>query len=385
MIRPAKRLLKKRRISPGLSRANPGSAPGELRANPMHLPTTLSLVAFGPEGFVEQRDVQDLKDIEYLTQNWPIVWVHVTGLANIELIERLGNMFALDRLSLEDVLDIGHRPKVEFYDTYVFTIVKGARLNDHFESDQVSMFLKKNVVILFQENPNHHFEQVRDRIRRGTGKIRFSGPDYLYYAILDEVIDRYFPILDQVNHHLTAIEDRIFTRGSDKRAMGGDTDVIQQIHNSKNDLLLLHRTVWPISDIVGMLMREDSPLITKSTRNFFKDCYDHSVQANELSQFYRDTATGLLNTYLAYEGHKTNEVVKVLTMLSAMFIPLTLIASIYGMNFENPVPSYSWHYGFGFAIGFMLIIAFGILVLFNRMGWIATGWPLKRRKPDDSM
>lgn len=375
MIRPATRLLRKRRISPKISRANPGSAPGVLHHNPDHLPSTLSLVAFGPEGFVEERDVRDLKEVDYLVQHWPIVWVHVTGLGTIELIEQLGNMFALDRLSLEDLLDISHRPKVEFYESYVFTIVKGATLAEQFESEQVSLFLKKNVVISFQERPNHNFEQVRDRIRRGTGKIRFSGADYLYYAILDEVIDRYFPILDQVNFQLTAIEDKIFSSRHEK-APGGEADVIQQIHNAKNDLLLLHRTVWPMSDIVGMLMREDSALITKPTRNFLKDCYDHSVQANELSQFYRDTATGLLNTYLAYEGHKTNEVVKVLTMVSAIFIPLNLIASIYGMNFDVMLPSHNGEYNFAIVIGSMLVVALVMMVLFKRMGWLPTGWPV---------
>jgi magnesium transporter len=378
MIRPTKRLLRKRRNSPGISRANPGSAPGVLQHNPDHLPSSLSLVAFGPDGFVEQHDVKELRDVERLVQQWPIVWVHVTGLGNIELLEHLGNMFALDRLSLEDVLDTSHRPKVEFYESYVFTIVKGATLAEQFESEQISLFLKKNVVISFQERPNHNFEQVRDRIRRGTGKIRFSGADYLYYAILDEVIDRYFPILDQVNHQLTAIEDKIFSSRSEKKQVG-ETDVIQQIHNAKNDLLLLHRTVWPISDIVGMLMREDSALTTKSTRNFFKDCYDHSVQANELSQFYRDTATGLLNTYLAYEGHKTNEVVKVLTMVSAIFIPLNLIASIYGMNFNIMYPSHDGEYNFVWVMITMLAVGFAMMLVFNRMGWLPRLWPLRTR------
>lgn len=364
------RTLRRRRAGPGMLKPNPGSAPGLLQHNPLSHPTHIMVIAYGPEGYLEH-PCQSLEEIERFIGAWPVVWVNVTGLADIEMIERLGTLFNLDRLLLEDVLDTAHRPKVEFYEHYAFTILKGGVLADQFESEQVSFFLKKNAVIVLQERPSHSFEQVRDRIRRGTGKIRHSGTDYLYYALIDEVIDRYFPILDKVNHSLSLIEEQMVT------ASGRDRDVIQQIHHAKSDLLLLHRTIWPITDIIGMLMREDTSLITKSTRAFLRDCYDHSVQANELTQFYRDTASGLLNTFLAYEGHKTNEIIKVLTMVSAVFIPLNLIAGVYGMNFHH-MPELEWVWGYPIAMGLMLGVAFVMLMFFWRRGWIQRRSPRPR-------
>ncbi len=375
MVRTKMKLRKRRVITSGQMKPNPGSAPGILTQNPLHHPTQVYLMAYGVEGYIEHH-MEDIQEAESFLSIWPVVWVNVVGLADVNMIEQLGNLFGLDRLSLEDVLDTNHRPKVEFYDHYVFTIIKGGLLADQFESEQISLFLKKNVVIVFQEKPSHNFEQVRDRVRRGTGKIRYCGPDYLYYALLDEVIDRYFPVLDQLNHILGGIEEQIFV--PEGRTNTPDQDIIQHIHHAKSDLLLLHRTIWPMSDIIGMLMREDSQLMTKNTRSFLRDCYDHSIQANELSQFYRDTATGLLNTFLAYEGHKTNEIVKVLTMVSSVFIPLNLIAGVYGMNFHN-MPELDWHYGYFFAVTLMLVVAFSMLLMFHRMRWIPSGLPTRKK------
>lgn len=356
--------LKRKRIIPGSYKPNPGSAPGMLTASPLSHPTQVLVTAYGPEGYVEHV-CENVDEINRFLGVWPVVWVNVIGLANLQIIEQVGNLFTLDRLLLEDVLDTTHRPKVEYYEHYVFTIMKGGIPGEPFESEQISLFLKKNVVVVFEEKPGSSFNLVRERIRRGTGKIRHSGTDYLYYALLDEVIDKYFPILDKLNHQLAQIEDEIVTSAQGTR----DKDTIQKIHHAKSDLLLLHRTVWPISDIISMIMREETPLITKTTRNFLRDCYDHSIQANELTQFYRDTASGLLNTFLAYEGHKTNEIVKLLTMVSAVFIPLNYVASIYGMNFHN-MPELDWKLGYPLALGLMLLIALAMLNFFNRRGWL---------------
>lgn len=377
MVRTHPRSFRRKHLLLSPVKPNPGSAPGVLRADPSSHPTSLKVIGYGADEYAENR-CGGIADIEQHLGKWPVTWVHVSGLGDIELIEQLGTLFGLDRLSLEDVLDTSHRPKVEYYENYVFTIVKSGMLGEEFESEQISLFLKKNVVIAFQERPNQGFEQVRERIRRGTGKIRHAGADYLYYAMLDEVIDNYFPILDTLNHQLAQMEEAIVTAGR-------DPDIIQRIHHSKTDLLLLHRTIWPITDIVSMLMREDSPLITKNTRSFLRDCYDHSIQANELAQFYRETAAGLLNTFLAYEGHKTNEIVKVLTMVSAVFIPLNFIAGIYGMNFkveDSPfnMPELEWYYGYPFALGMMLLVALFMLIYFKRRGWIwEAGTPMPPR------
>jgi magnesium transporter len=333
-------------------------------------PSELLVMGYGPEGFTEQL-CTSIDEVQKLILSWPVVWVNVIGLGTIDLIEKIGNLFALDRLSLEDVLDTSHRSKVEYYEHYVFTIIKAAHLTDQFETEQISIFLKKNVVVVFEEKPGSSFTQVRERIRRGTGKIRLSGTDYLYYALLDEVIDKYFPILDRLNQQLSSLEDEIMTSAQNSMT----TNVIQSVHHAKADLMLMHKTIWPVTDIVSMIIREETPLITKTTRGFLRDCYDHSVQANELTQFYRDTSSGLLNTFLAYEGHKTNEIVKVLTMVSAVFIPLNFIAGVYGMNFkpeDSPynMPELTWHYGYPFAWGLMLFVLVFMLVYFKRRGWL---------------
>lgn len=364
--------FRRKRVVSGSLRPNPGSAPGVLRSNPLHHPSEMYVIGYGPDGYIEQK-CHSVDEINRFLSVWPAVWVDVIGLGNIELIEELGSLFNLDRLSLEDVLDTGHRPKVEYYEHYVFAILKGGMMGEQFESEQISLFLKKNVVICFEEKPGHSFEQVRERIRRGTGKIRHSGSDYLFYALLDEVVDKYFPILDKINTQLTSTEEAIMMS-----ADGRDKDIIQQIHHAKSDLLLMHRTMWPMTDIISMIMREESPLVTKPTRTYLRDCYDHSMQANDLSQFYRDTATSLLNTFLAYEGHKTNEIIKLLTLVSSVFIPLNFIASIYGMNFDSArsplnMPELDWYYGYPFALSLMLAVALGMVALFRRRGWTGKG------------
>lgn len=366
----ARRSFRRKRIIPASYKPNPGSAPGVLTVNPLSHPTELMIIGYGADGYMEQVCTK-VEEIEKFMAAWPMVWVNVIGLGNIQLIEDVGNLFTLDRLSLEDVIDTSHRPKVEYYENYVFTIIKSAHYTEQFESEQISIFLKKNVVIVFEEKPGSSFTQVRERIRRGTGKIRHAGTDYLYYALMDEVIDKYFPILDKLNHQLLTLEDAIMTGAQQAQTK----DVIQNVHHAKSDLLLMHKTIWPVSDIISMIMREDTALITKATRGFLRDCYDHSTQANEMTQFYRDTASGLLNTFLAYEGHKTNDIVKTLTIISAIFIPLNFIAGIYGMNFDpkkSPfnMPEVEWMYGYPFVLSLMAAVALFMMIRFRKRGWV---------------
>lgn len=369
----ARHKFKKRRASAIVSKMKPGAAPGELIVDPGSYPTQLMAMAYGPEGFTEQ-ECKTVEEIQNLSNSWPIVLLNVIGLSNLEIIEKIGTLFGIERLSLEDALDTNHPPKVEYYENYVLSIIKGGYIDEQLDTLHFSLFLKKNIVIVFEEKPNaSSFANVRERIRRGIGRIRSSGTDYLYYALIDEIIDRYFPILDNLNHQLIKIEDEIMSTGH------GDynNDTISQIHHAKSDLLLLHRIIWPVSDLIGMLMREDTPLITKATRVFLRDCHDHSKQANELTQFYRDTASGLLNTFLAYEGHKTNEIFKILTMVSTVFIPLNFIAGVYGMNFNTTasplnMPELHWYYGYPFSLFLMLVTALFMLSYFKKRGWMGS-------------
>lgn len=369
----SRRKFKNRQIAGSLHKAAPGASPGVLLANPLSHPTQLLVMAYSTEKYIE-KECHSVEELHEFITTWPVVLINVVGLGNIEMIEKIGNLFSFERLSLEDVLDTNHSPKVEYYEHYIFSIIKGSYISDQLGTEQFSLFLKKNVVVVFEEQPNSSsFGNVRERIRRGIGKIRNHGTDYLYYALLDEVIDRYFPVLNNLNHQLTKMENEIMSSGHSSST----NDIIRQIHNTKSDLLLLHRTIWPVSDLIGMLMRDESLLITKTTRIFLRDCHDHSKQANELTQFYRDTASGLLNTFLAYEGHKTNEIFKILTMISAVFIPLNFIAGVYGMNFshaESPfnMPELNWYYGYPFALFLMMITALFMLFYFKRRGWVTS-------------
>lgn len=369
----ARHKFKKRRAFAIPSKIKPGAAPGELIADPGSYPTQLLAMAYGPEGFTEQK-CKTIDEIHVLSNLWPIVLINVIGLGNLEIIEKIGGEFGIERLSLEDALDTNHSPKVEYYENYILSIIKGGYMDEQLDTEQFSLFLKKNIVIVFEEKPNSSsFVNVRERIRRGIGRIRTSGTDYLYYALIDEIIDRYFPILDNLNHQLIKIEDEIMSAENGSY----NNDTISQIHHAKSDLLLLHRIIWPVSDLIGMLMREETPLITKATRVFLRDCHDHSRQANELTQFYRDTASGLLNTFLAYEGHKTNEIFKILTMVSTVFIPLNFIAGLYGMNFNTAasplnMPELHWYYGYPFSLFLMLVTALFMLSYFKKRGWISS-------------
>ncbi len=369
----ARHKFKKRRASTAQNNMKPGAAPGELTVNPLSYPTQILVMAYGPEGFIEQ-ECKTVEEIHHLSKTWPVVLVNIIGLGNLEIIEKIGTQFGIERLSLEDVLDTSHNPKIEYHEHHIFSIIKGGYLDEQLDTEQFSLFLKKNIVIVFEEKPNNSsFVNVRERIRRGIGRIRSSGTDYLYYALIDEIIDRYFPILDNLNQQLIKIEDEIMALGNGSY----NNDTISQIHHAKSDLLLLHRIIWPISDLVGMLIREENPLITKATRVFLRDCHDHSKQANELTQFYRDTASGLLNTFLAYEGHKTNEIFKVLTMVSTVFIPLNFIAGVYGMNFNTDaspfnMPEVHWYYGYPFSLFLMLVTALFMLSYFKKRGWIGS-------------
>lgn len=375
------RAFRKRRIFPVSHMPRPGSAPGVLTASPQANPSQLHVMAFSKDGYVEHT-CRSVDELNQFMQNWPVVWVHVVGLGSIEMIEAIGSMFSLERLLLEDVLDTSGRAKVEYYEHYVFTTVKSGMLLEQVGSEQISIFLKKNLVIVFEEQPERSFDQVRARVRRGTGKMRDSGADYLYYALLDEIIDNYFPVLDKLNRQLVQIEDDIMSGSPQARG----NEAIRQIHMTKGDIMLLHRMVLPTGDIINTLIRQETPLITKATRTYLRDCYDHCIQANELTQFYRDMASGLLNTFLAYEGHKTNEIFKVLTMISAVFIPLTFISGLYGMNFntnDSPfnMPELHWRYGYPFALCLMITVAMGMLVFFRRRGWLL---PAQRRSETDS-
>lgn len=344
-------------------RSLPGSAPGTLIVDPAASKTKIRVVAYDADKVIE-RDVEDAGSLRAFLSQWPVTWIQVTGLGDLSVITQLGELFGLHRLALEDVINVHQRPKVEQYKDYCYIVVRTVGDAEGFATEQVSIFLGKNFVLSFQECASACFDPIFVRIREGKGRSRTAGPDHLAYALIDACIDRFFPVLERYGEAIEALEDAIIAQP--------DAAAIERIHEMKRGLLTLRRTAWPMREATTILYREPIPLIDDEERIYLRDCYDHMVQIIDLLENYRDVTSGLMEVYLSSIGNRTNEIMKVLTILSAVFIPLTLIAGIYGMNFQKQVPDLGWRWGFPFALGLMAAVALILLVYFRIRGWLGT-------------
>jgi magnesium transporter len=345
-----------------------GVAPGTLVADPDAVPSVIHAIAYGPDG-IEEADLPDIGRVRDLLGEHAVVWIDVNGLADFEVLRDLGELFGLHRLALEDVVNVSQRAKIDRYDEELFVVAR-MPLQTHdgqHGTEQVSMFLGRNYVLTFQERPGDCFDPVRKRLRDGRGRMRSAGPDYLAYALLDAVVDSYFPVLQDCGDRLDALEDRMFLRP--------DPHTVGRIHAVRRDLLAVRRAIWPLRECISGLARDPDELVSDETRLYLRDCYDHAVQIIDLLESYRDLAGGLMDTYLSLVSQRMNEVMKVLTIYAAIFIPLTFVAGIWGMNFDRGVsgwnmPELGWALGYPGAIALMLLLAIGQLVWFRRRGWI---------------
>lgn len=347
-------------------RSLPGSAPGTLIVDPNAPKPVISLVAFGPDKLIE-KDIDDVQSVRSYVNQWPVTWINVAGLGDLSVITRLGETFNLHRLALEDVLNVHQRPKVEQYRDYCFIVIRTVKAAEQYDSEQVSIFLGKNFVLSFQEQAGGYFNPVLERIRAATGRTRTAGPDHLTYALIDAVIDCYFPVLEQYGEVLESLEDAIVAQP--------DSSFMGRIHELRHGLLTLRRVAWPLRETMNILYRDPIPLIDDEERVYLRDCYDHMVQIIDLLENYRDVTSGLMEVYLTSISNRTNEIMKVLTIITAVFVPLTLIAGIYGMNF-NPqaspwnMPEIEWRWGYPFALGLMALVAAILLLYFLKKGWM---------------
>lgn len=293
-----------------------------------------------------------------------ITWLDVTGIHDIKIIEKIGNHFSIHPLVLEDILNTGQRPSFDDYEEYLFVALKLLSFNNktnEVESEHVSLIVGKNYVITFQEREGDLFEPIRERLRVGKGRIRKSKSDYLGYAILDIVVDNYFLLLEGIGDQIQNLEEVV---GDDP-----DKEVLNEIHKLKRELIFLRKSIWPLRDVLNKLEKSDSKLINKQYKIFFRDVYDHSVQVIDTVESYRDMVSGLQDLFLSQISNKMNEVMKVLTIFAAIFIPLTFIAGIYGMNFEN-MPELSWPYGYLMVWGVFAVVGFGMLIIFKKKKWL---------------
>lgn len=368
-----KRKHRKRRTS----REKAGEVPGTLHVDPEAPRPVVRVMAYGPDG-CEEKEVTDLQELRDLPRKLPVTWVNVDGLGDAEVLTQIGGIFHLHPLALEDIVNVPQRAKVEQYGEDLFVVTRMASVGEHLETEQVSLFLGKGFVLTFQERAGDCLEPVRERIRKGLGRIRRAAADYLTYAILDAVVDGYFPVLEQYGEHLEALEEEVVARP--------DRSIIGRIHGAKRDLLIVRRAVWPQREAVNALLREELDLISDQTRMYLRDCYDHVIQIIDMVETDREITSGLLDAYQSSVSNRMNEVMKVLTIIATIFIPLGFLAGVWGMNFNTEkspynMPLLNWRYGYPLALTLMTTVAVLMLVMFWRKGWLGPA-PLPKQPID---
>ena len=345
-----------------------GNAPGILLEDRSAFPTSIRCIGFGPTT-LEERESVTIEDIRTFTGLYPVLWIDVTGLGNREDIIKLGEIFGLHPLTIEDIGNAGQRPKTEYYNDVIFTVARMVSLSQEFEvsSEQLGIVVRRGVVLTFQERPGDCLESIRNRIRSGVGRIRNLGSDYLAYAIIDAVVDSYFPVLERYGDEIEVLEDQAVTKPTRATVAG--------IHSIRRDLLAIRRSVWPLRDAISSLIRDENEMITADTNRYLHDCHDHAIRAIDIIEIYRELTSGLMDTYISSSNYQQNEVMKVLTIIATIFIPLTFIVGIYGMNFNTEaspwnMPELNWYWGYPVVILGMLVVAVLLVAFFHRKRWL---------------
>jgi magnesium transporter len=350
-------------------RTVPGTAPGTLTPDPGAHPPTIQLIGYGSDGHAEETGVEP-GAVGSWRGRWPVVWVNVTGLADVEVIREMGRLFDLHHLALEDVVNVHQRPKVEQYSDHWFIVTRMPTPAATVETEQVSIFLGNGFVLTFQERPGDCFEPIRQRIRTGGSRVRRHGADYLAYLLLDAVVDGYFPLLEAFGERLEQLEEAV-VEGQARHPVAG-------IYAMKREMLSLRRGIWPQRDALHTLQRDPGDLLQPETRVHLRDCYDHTFQIIDLLETYREIASNLMDVHMSVVGNRMNETMKVLTIFASIFIPLTFIAGVYGMNFDpaaSPwnMPELEWRYGYPATLLLMAAVVIVLLAFFRRRGWLGGG------------
>jgi len=295
-----------------------------------------------------------------------VLWLNVEGLHDVDLLERIGAALKLHPLAVEDVASIGQRPKLEEYDDHLFLVAHMLTLAEdsgHVVDEQVSFMVGRGFVVTFQEAPGDVFEAVRERLREGRGRIRSRGSDYLAYTLLDAMVDHYFVVLEKLGEVVEELEEEVLDRPT-RRTM-------HRVHELKRELLAVRRSIWPLREMLSGFLRVESALVDEGTRLYLRDVYDHCYQLIDSVEILREVGSGLRDLYLSNVSNRTNEVMKVLTIMASIFIPLTFVAGVYGMNFEY-MPELGVRWAYPAVLGFMLVAAVGMLWVFRRRGWIGS-------------
>ncbi len=345
---------------------SPGTAVyvGEKKADDI----CISLIDYDKESFRREQ----LHSVEacapYLSRE-TVTWINVDGLHDAGLIEKLGSLYGLHALTVEDILHPTQRPKLDVFDDYIYLVLRMHSFDrdaGETEVEQVSFILGINFLLTFQEIAGDTFDPVRERLEHNKGRIRKMGPDYLAYALLDSVVDNYFAVLENIGEEVEGLEDALVANPAPA--------ILQRIHGLKRETILLRKSVWPLREVISGLQREEPPLVSPGLSLYLKDLYDHTIQVIDTVETLRDILSGMIDIYLSSVSIRMNEIMKVLTIFAAIFIPLTFIAGLYGMNFnveKSPwnMPELSWYFGYPFALGLMAATAIALLLFFKRKGW----------------
>ena len=326
-------------------------------------PAKITLIDYDETTFTE-KVLGSVEESLPFKQTPTVTWINVDGLGDSAAMEKIGEQFGLHPLVLEDIASAGQRPKMEDFGDYIFIVLKmlyHEEAEDEIRAEQVSLLLGPNFVISFQEIEGDVFNHVRERIRGSKGRVRRMGPDYLAYTLLDAVVDNYFVILERLGEQIEAMEEDLVRDPT--------PETLQSIHTLKREMIFLRKSVWLLRELISGLERAESALISESTLVYLRDVYDHTIQVMDTVESYRDMVSGMLDTYLSSISNRMNEVMKVLTIIATIFIPITFIAGIYGMNFQF-MPELAYRPAYFIALGVMGGVAVVMIAYFRRKGWL---------------
>lgn len=328
-------------------------------------PACITVIRYNDTDFTEH-NFDEFAQCLPLEKKEGVTWINVNGASHIKTLEKLGESFSIHPLVLEDILDVEQRPKIEDYESYLFIVLKALRhlSNDQeieIYSDQVSLILGIDYVISFHEDGGDLFAPIRERLRQGKGRIRKLGADYLAYTLIDLVVDNYFVTLETFSDKVESLEDEVVVKPSPQ--------TLREVHHFKNDMIMLRKSLWPLREVIARLERRESPLISENLTMYLKDVYDHTIIAIETVETYRDILSGMLDIYLSSVNNRLTEIMRMLTIIATIFMPLNFITSFYGMNFKN-MPELEFHYGYYVVIGVIVTVAVSMLTVFKRKHWI---------------
>lgn len=324
----------------------------------------ISVFNYSETFFNELRPKSIDEVVELIKNSSGVIWINIDGLHEEKSIESLCTFLDIHKLTMEDIVNVSQRPKLEEYPKYVHSVIKDITYNvdgEYFEYEQLSFLLKENILITFQERSGDVFDGVRKRIREGIGFVRKRGADYLMYGLLDMVVDNYFVILENFGEKLEDLETELLENP--------DKNSLTKLHNIRRETLGLRRTVYPLREMVAAFEKLDEPLFSQSNKVFTRDLYDHTIKVIETIEIYRDMTSSLLDLYINSVSNKMNEVMKVLTIMTSIFIPLSFISGVYGMNFQN-MPELSYKYGYFIVLGLMAVVFIGIIIYLKRRKWL---------------